>query len=135
MRFNNHFSKSISVLLLFTIVHMHLCSFMCSFNSGGCCNIKNNSSKERTCCSKKSGSDQKTNDCQNLHFSFFNKTGQFFSQDDITSLYYFQSIINAITNSSPFLIVFQKTDIPLYNIFHPPLPTNDIRVFIQSFLI
>jgi len=138
MKIKNHIAKSIAYLLLIVTMYQHLCSAMCAIGSSGCCGREDNDDDhcKKSCCETTNDKDGKKHDCQDMHLSFFNTTGQFASAKTVDAIKVFHTFIAVITplyyNVLP---VSQNTNILVYNGFHPPPPKADIRVFIQSFLI
>ena len=56
---------------------MHVCSALCATSSHGCCEKGDNDNDKKECCKHENESDGETKDCQDMHFAFFNTTGQF----------------------------------------------------------
>ena len=59
--------------------YMHVCSALCATSSHGCCGKEDDDSKsdKKDCCKNENESDKKEQNCQDIHLSFFNTTGQF----------------------------------------------------------
>lgn len=133
MNRNSIISKSVSHLLLAVMFYMHACSTLCATTSHGCCGKE--VEDDDKCCQNEKNSDNKDNGCQNMHFAFFNTTGQFAQAKADISFKPTQSLVAVVI---PLFIieptVISKTNCA-YNGFHPPPPKADIRIFIQSFQI
>ena len=135
MEKSNIIRKSIGYLLLAVMFYMHVCSALCATSVHGCCGQEDNDNDKRECCKHEKDSDGKEKDCQDMHLSFFNTTGQFALVKVDNLLKPFQSLVAAIT---PLFIVVPTTTIKnvfAYNGFHPPPPKANIRIFISSFQI
>ena len=137
MKKNNIILKSISYLLLVIMLHAHLCSALCATGLQGCCGKEDNDNDlcKKECCKHEKDNNGKSHDCQDMHFAFFNATGQFAQAKADISFKPNHSLIAVI---SP-LFIIQPTatskNIFAYSGFHPPPPKVDIRIFIQSFQI
>ena len=114
---------------------MHLCSALCATGVGGCCGKEDNDNCKKSCCSDEKKSDEKDHDCQALHLSFFNTTGQFQSEKSVDGVKVFPSLVAVFNPLLNILPVSQNKYAFAYNGFHPPPPKADIRIFIQSFQI
>ena len=119
------------------MVYMHLCSAVCVIGSSGCCGKEDNNDDhcKKSCCESTKDQDGKKHDCQNMHLSFFNSTGQFPSEKTVELTKVFDTFVAVVTPLYNVLPVSQNKDAIAYNNFHPPPPKADIRVFIQSFQI
>ena len=133
MKINSIISKIIAHMVLVVIFYMHVCSALCATSSHGCCGKEDNDKKE--CCKHEKKSDGETKDCQEMHFAFFNTTGQFSLAKSDISLKSFQSLVAVITPILLIAPVSECRNIFVYNGFHPPPPKADIRIFISSFQI
>jgi hypothetical protein len=128
-------SKSICYFFIAAVLYMHLCSAICAVGIGGCCGKEDVGSCHKSCCSHKEKSPAKDHHCQDLHFAFFNATGQFSQAKADISFNGFQNLAAVIT---PLFFVqpIPETKILFaFNGFHPPPPKDDIRIFILSFQI
>ena len=134
---NNILIKSISYLLLVSIVYMYICSALCATGTHGCCGKEDNDNDncKKKCCKKENKSESKDNDCQTTHFAFFNATGQFSQVKTDVSFKSFQPLAAIISTLFIIKTVPSNTNIFAYNGFHPPPPKADTRIFIQSFQI
>ena len=135
MKTKSHISTSIVYLLLTVMLYMHLCSALCATGAGGCCDKADNDNFKKSCCSDDNKSDEKDHDCQALHLSFFNTTGQFQSEKSDSAVKVFPNLIAVFTPLLNILLVSQNEDVFAYNGFHPPPPKANIRIFIQCFQI
>lgn len=119
------------------MVYQHICSAMCAVGSAGYCGKEDmdNDHCKKTCCTNEKDSDGKKHDCQDMHFSFFNTTGQFPSEKTVHVINFFHSFIAVILPLYNVLPVSQNKNVLVYNCFHSPPPKADIRVFILSFQI
>ncbi|MEO5569497.1 MAG: hypothetical protein ABIT08_08695 [Bacteroidia bacterium] len=132
MKKNSIILKSVSYLILVVLLYMHVCSALCATTGNGLCGKKD---KGRSCCHHEKKSNSKERDCQDMHFAFFNTTGQFSQVQADISFKAFQSLVAVIT---PLFIFKPDSEIKMlfvYNRFHPPPPKADIRIFISSFQI
>ena len=134
---NRIITKSIGYLLLAVMFYMHVCSALCATSTHGCCgkDDKDNDQDKKECCKHEKESDGKENDCQVMHLSFFNTTGQFAQVKADISLKPFQNLIAVVTP----LFIIQPTVTSknkfAYSGFHLPPPKAGTRIFIQSFQI
>ena len=135
MKLNSIISKSIAHLVLVVIFYMHVCSALCATSSHGCCEKEDNDNDKKECCKHEKESDGETKDCQDMHFAFFNTTGQFSLAKFDISLKSFQSLVAVTTPILLIAPVSECKNIFVYNGFHPPPPKADIRIFISSFQI
>ena len=135
MKSNSIIPKSIAYLLLTVTLYMHLCSALCATGAGGCCGKEDDDHDKKSCCSHEKKSDSKDHDCQNMHFAFFNTTGQFAQAKADISFKTFQSLIAVVTTLFFIQSITENKNLFGYNGFHPPPPKADIRIFIQSFQI
>ena len=127
--------KYLTYLLLVGMIYMHVCSVLCATSGNGCCGKEDSDHNKKECCKHKKESEGKEHNCQGLHLSFFNTTGQFSQVKADISLKPFLSLIAVVTP----LFIIQPTvtneNIFAYCGFHPPPPKADIRIFISSFQI
>ena len=125
--------KSFSYLLMVVMLYMHVCSALCATGVKGCCD-KGDSDNDN-CCEHEKGSDSRDHDCQDIHFAFFNTTGQF-SQVKTDILFNTIQPLFSVDFPSFTRIAFSESKSILpYNGFHPPPPKPDIRISMQSFQI
>ncbi len=136
MKKNSIISKSISSLLLVVMLYMHVCSALCATGGNACCGKEDNDNDNcsKNCCENEKNSDNKDHDCQNLHFSFFNTTGQFAQEKSIDPQVY-HSLVAVITPLFIIQPIEASPNIFAYNRFHPPPLKTDIRISIRSFQI
>ena len=123
--------RSISVLMLALILHTHVCSAFCALNISSCCKDDDNDGCDESTCSK---SERKTDNCQTIHFFFFNAVGQFHSiqSNDIPKTFSFIADVFAhYVNVQP----FESSAQWLPSNTHSPPPKEGMRVFIQSFQV
>lgn len=137
MKRNSILRKSTSFLLLTVMMYMHLCSALCAAGSSGCCGKKENKNDhhKKSCCQTTKENDGKKHDCQDMHFAFFNTTGQFASEKSVDAINPFQTFIAFVIPVFNELSVSQNKNAFAYYGFHPPPPKKDIRIFIRSFQI
>jgi hypothetical protein len=137
MKISNHIAKSISSILLLVMVYQHLCSAMCAVGSSACCGKEDNDDDhcKKSCCTNEKDADGKKHDCQDMHFAFFNATGQFASEKTVEATKVFHTLVALVTPLYNVLPVSQNKDSIAYNGFHTPPPKAGIRIFIQSFQI
>ena len=116
---------------------MHLCSALCAIGSDGLCGKEDNDNDncKKACCTNEKDADGKKHDCQDMHFAFFNTTGQFAQAKADISFKPFQSLVAVVTPLFIIQPVADNKNLFGYNGFHPPPPKADIRIFIQSFQI
>ena len=116
---------------------MHLCSALCATGSDGCCGKEDNDNHhdKKTSGSHEEKSDGKDKDCQDMHFAYFNVTGQFAQAKADISFKAFQPLVAVVTP----LFIIQPVEATqnsfAYNTFHPPPLKVDLRILIQSFQI
>ena len=127
--------KGISSLVLVVMLYMHLCSAFCATGIGGYCGEKEDADSKTSCCSHKEKSSGKEKDCQDMHLSFFNTTGQFASE--ITTEFFNLISIPFDLITVLYIITPNEFDnhLQVFNIFHPPPSGVDIRISINSFQI
>ena len=135
MNLNSIIRKSIAHLVLVVIFYMHVCSALCATSSHGCCGKEDDDKCKKDYCESESNSDHKDNGCQDMHFAFFNTTGQFAQAKADISFKPFQQLVAVITPLFNITPVGENKNIFVYNGFHPPPPKADIRIFISSFQI
>ncbi len=128
-------SKFPACLLLSVMLYMHLCSALCAIGTGGCCGTEDDDNCKKTCCANEKSADGKRNDCQDMHFAFFNTTGQFASQNPVDLIKVFHSFISVGTPLYKVLPITQNKNDLAYNGFHPPPLNVDIRILVQRFQI
>jgi hypothetical protein len=133
MKIRKIITRSLSGLLIITIVYMHLGSAHCGVNSlfGSQDNATTNNSSGKYPFSnteKRKGHDHP------IHFSFFYTVGQYHFVNSATILKELTSII-AIPyyHGSHHIFTLSKSSIPFNS--HSPPPRENIRAFIQSFLV
>lgn len=137
MKKQNHIARSIASLLLVIIVSQHFCSAMCAFGSVGFF-VKNesiNNHCKKTCCNKTTNIDEKKHDSQDMHFAFFNTTGQFAPEKTLDAFKVWDNFVAGVSPKFYDIPVSQNKSVLAYNGFHPPPSKTDIRIFIQSFQI
>ena len=137
MKKNSIITKSIGYLLLAVVFYMHVCSTLCATSVHGCCekDDQDNDHGKKECCKHETESDNKGKDCQDVHLSFFNTTGQFSQAKTDISFKPFQILVAVVTHL--FIVVptaASKINFA-YTCFHPPPLKEDIRTFISSFQI
>ena len=129
--------KSTSYLLLVVMLYMHVCSAFCAISGQSCCGIGNKDTcqSNKICCKHKKNTDSKDHDCQDMHLSFFNITGQFALEKGTDTGTTFHSVAAIVPPLFILKPVDNHTNPSAYNGFHPPPRNADIRIFIQSFQI
>ena len=133
MQKNNFITKSVACLILVVVFYMHFCSALCAVSTHGCCGKED--SDNDNCCQQEKSSDNSDKDCQNMHFAFFNTTGQFSQSKVDISLKPFESLVALVTSIFNITPVSESKNIFLSNGFRPPPPKVEIRIFISSFQI
>ncbi len=118
------------------MTYMHICSAFCATGVDFCCSEGDEGNNcEKSCSAQEEKSANPKPDCQDLHFSFFNATGQYAFAKSIDTVKVFFTIVQIVTPILNILPVSHREDIFAFNGFHPPPPKSDIRIFINSFLI
>ncbi len=137
MRKNSIITKSIDYLLLVVMLYMHVCSALCATSSHGCCGNEDNDNNhcKKECCKHEKKSDGKKHDCQDMHLSFFNTTGQFSQVKADISFNPIHPLVAVVTPIFIIQLTVTSKHIFVYSGFHPPPPKADIRIFISSFQI
>ena len=135
MKKNSIKAQIVAQLLLVVILYMHVCSALCATSSHGCCGKEGNDNCKDESCKDVNDADHKDSGCQNMHFAFFNTTGQFAQAKADISFKLKQSLVAVVT---PLFITEPRATSKMnfaYNGFHPPPPKAGIRIFISSFQI
>lgn len=127
-------SKSIGYFLLVIMFYQFSCSALCAMSTNGCCSKEEREHHDKCCKSDENKSDDKSGDCQGMHFAFFKALGQFSSGKVADSPKTFFSFIAINHNEFLSRLVLSENHSIVYSGFKPP-PKTDIRVFIQSFQI
>jgi len=129
---NSIIPKSISFILLGVMLYMHLCSAFCA--TGYFFKKEFGNQVKRICCADKNNDNEKSSGCQDMHFSFFNTTGQFHYDKPLDITISFPVFIIDTTLLNIFSVSQRKICFTL-NDFYPPPPEEDIRILIKSFQI
>lgn len=130
----NIIARALSGVLLLLIVQMHVCSAYCGLNGLSCCKDDDNDGDgchNCSCCKHEKKTDK---NCQTVHFSFFNTVGQYhLTNGNVVPKLpaAIVSLFNTVINTQGFT---SRTNFIPFNSHSPP-PKQDIRVFIQSFLV
>lgn len=129
-------SPGISLALLAVMIFVHTCTVWCSVGTSECSSFSSTQSKvtHKSCCKDEKPGRPADRDCQSNHLNFFKATGQYFG--------YAKAVVQKPNSDSVTLrshFGFPSPEITLASGaiatgFHPP-PTDDIRIFIRSFLI
>jgi hypothetical protein len=133
MNIRNIITRSLSGLLIITIVYMHIGSAHCGLNSlfFSQYNTDNSNDYSKYSCSK---NEEKKGHDQPIHFSFFYTVGQYHFNNSTNVLKALTSIIAVpYYHSNNQILTLNKGSIPFNS--HSPPPRENIRVFIQSFLV
>lgn len=134
MKIKRYILKSSAALLLSIIVHMHICSAYCGLNGLSCCKDDDNDGDgchDCSCCKHKKNTDK---NCQIVHFSFFNTIGQYHLTNSNVVPKLPAAIVSVFYSANNMLRFTPNTNFIPFNSHSPP-PKQDIRVFIQSFLV
>ena len=134
---NSIILKSVAHMVIVVMLYMHVCSALCATSSHGCCGKEENENDldKKECCSREKKTTGETSDCQDMHLSFFNTTGQYSQIKADISIKSFQSLVGVIIPVINIAPVSVNKNIFAYNGFHSPPPKADIRIFISSFQI
>lgn len=135
MKTSGFISKSMACLLLTVMLYMHLCSALCAIGSVGSSVKEDDENYKKSCCTEEKDADGKKHDCQDMHLSFFNTTGQFAFEKTVDVIKVFHTFFAVVTPLFIIQPVEANKNILACNGFHPPPPKAGIRIFIQSFQI
>lgn len=137
MKYPTFIQKSLSWLIVLSIVAVHACTLSCSIGIYSCSSEMKvaKAGDARSCCSGKNSGDKKGNNCQEEHLTFFHAFGQSSVTKVVKDDKIFPTVIAALTQQVLLPGTHQTRTSLTYNSFHPPPADGDILLFISSFLI
>ena len=128
--------KTTSYLLIGVMVYMHICSAWCAIvPERSCCSKTGTESSQKSCCSHHKDSNKQEKGCQDFHLAFFKAAGQFSSENNVEVGPVFIVMPTSIFDGINIGPADSYQNLVAFNMYHPPPPISDIRMFIQSFQI
>lgn len=135
MNRNSIITKSIGYLILIVMSYQFFCSVLCAVTTDGCCGKEEQEHHGKCCNSNNNDNNEKPRDCQDMHLAFFKTLGQFGIEKGLDAPKDFHKVIAIIHSLFIVESVINGSHSFAYTGFQPPPPKEDIRIFIQSFLI
>ncbi|MEO6165951.1 MAG: hypothetical protein ABIO46_08495 [Chitinophagales bacterium] len=137
MKKTTFIKKSVSWLIVLSIVAVHACSLTCAAGIYSCCSeIKIAKSESmHACCTDKKSDGKQNNNCQKEHLAYFHTFGKSsISKVEEAAKIFPRLIAERLPLSIllPAQLGYPSLD---YVIFHPPPPSGGMQILNSSFLI